>query len=118
VLGGVLIALAVNLALFFTAFRLLASDEMATLDLIPGVILGAVLLQLLQHVGGFHVDHVLSRTKQTSGLFAFVLGLLTWLYLGGQVVVFAAAVNVVPCAPPGGREACSRAPCSTPAGTR
>jgi len=32
---------------------------------------------------------------QTSGLFAFVLGLLTWLYLGGQVTVLAAEVNVV-----------------------
>jgi YihY family inner membrane protein len=95
VLGGIMLALAVNLMLFFAAFRWLTSDEVETHDLIPGVIVGAVLLQVLQHVGGYYVDHVLRHTKQTSGLFAFVLGLLTWLYLGGQVTLLAAEINVV-----------------------
>jgi uncharacterized BrkB/YihY/UPF0761 family membrane protein len=95
VLGGILLALAVNLLLFFAAFRLLTSEEVDTGDLVPGVIVGAVLLQILQHVGGYYVDHVLRHTKQTSGLFAFVLGLLTWLYLGGQVTLLAAEINVV-----------------------
>jgi YihY family inner membrane protein len=95
VVGGVLLALAVNLALFFAAFRLLTSEDVATRDLVPGVIVGAVLLQILQHVGGIYVEHVLRHTKQTSGLFAFVLGLLTWLYLSGQVTMIAAEINVV-----------------------
>ena len=95
VLGGVLLALAVNLLLFFSVFRLLTSDEVATRDLIPGVVMGAVLFQILQHVGGIYVDHVLRHAKQTSGLFAFVLGLLTWLYLAGQVTLLAAEINVV-----------------------
>ncbi len=95
VLGGVLLALAVNLLLFFSVFRLLTSDEVATRDLIPGVVVGAVLFQILQHVGGIYVDHVLRHAKQTSGLFAFVLGLLTWLYLAGQITLLAAELNVV-----------------------
>jgi membrane protein len=95
VVGGVLLALAVNLALFFAAFRLLTSHDVGTRELVPGVIVGAVLLQILQHVGGIYVEHVLRHTKQTSGLFAFVLGLLTWLYLGGQVTMIAAELNVV-----------------------
>jgi membrane protein len=95
VLAGVLVALAANLLLFFAVFRLLTSEEVETADLIPGVIVAAVLWQLLQHVGGFYVDHVVRHAKETSGLFAFVLGLLTWLYLGGQVTVIAAEVNVV-----------------------
>ena len=53
------------------------------------------LWQVLQHVGGFYVEHVVRHAKETSGLFAFVLGLLTWLYLGGQVTLIAAEVNVV-----------------------
>src|SRR5262249_40694465 len=40
VLGGILLALAVNLVLFFSVFRLLTSDEVATRDLIPGVVAG------------------------------------------------------------------------------
>ncbi len=95
VLGGIVVALAANLLLFFTAFRLLTSEEVDTRDLIPGVIIAAVLWQLLQHVGGYYVEHVVRHAKETSGLFAFVLGLLTWLYLGGQVTVLAAEANVV-----------------------
>jgi YihY family inner membrane protein len=95
VIGGTLLALAVNLVLFFTAFRLLTSKEVDTRDLIPGVIVGAVLWQILQHVGGYYVDHVVRHAKETSGLFAFVLGLLVWLYLGAQVTLLAAEINVV-----------------------
>jgi YihY family inner membrane protein len=95
VVGGILVALAVNLLLFFTAFRLLTSDEVQTANLIPGVIVAALLWQILQHVGGYYVDHVVRHAKETSGLFAFVLGLLAWLYLGGQVTLLAAEVNVV-----------------------
>jgi membrane protein len=95
VLGGILLALAVNLLLFFTAFRLLTSDEIKTRNLIPGVIVAALLWQVLQHVGGYYVDHVVRHAKQTSGLFAFVLGLLAWLYLGAQVTLLAAEINVV-----------------------
>jgi membrane protein len=95
VLGGVVLALAANLLLFFAVFRLLTSEEVGTGDLIPGVIVAAILWQILQHVGGFYVEHVVRHAKETSGLFAFVLGLLTWLYLGGQVTLIAAEVNVV-----------------------
>jgi membrane protein len=94
-LGGVVVALAANLLLFFAVFRLLTSEEIPTRDLIPGVIVAAVLWQVLQHIGGFYVEHVVRHAKETSGLFAFVLGLLTWLYLGGQVTLIAAEVNVV-----------------------
>jgi membrane protein len=95
VLIGVLGALVANLLLFFVVFRMLTAQEVDTRDLIPGVILAAVLWQLLAHVGGIYVDDVVRHAKETSGLFAFVLGLLTWLYLGGQVLVLAAEVNVV-----------------------
>jgi YihY family inner membrane protein len=95
VVGGILVALAVNLLLFFTAFRLLTSEEVQTANLVPGVIVAALLWQVLQHLGGYYVDHVVRHAKETSGLFAFVLGLLAWLYLGGQVTLLAAEVNVV-----------------------
>jgi membrane protein len=95
VLLGVLIALAANLLLFFTVFRLMTSEQIVTRDLVPGIVLAAVLWQLLQHVGGLYVEHVVRRAQETSGVFALVLGLLSWLYLGGQVVLLAAEVNVV-----------------------
>ncbi|MFI4993685.1 MAG: YihY/virulence factor BrkB family protein [Solirubrobacterales bacterium] len=95
VLGGILLALVSNLLLFIAAFRFLTPEEIPSSDLIPGVIFAAVLWQLLQHIGGYYVAHVVRHAQETSGLFAFVLGLLAWLYLGGQVTLLAAEINVV-----------------------
>jgi YihY family inner membrane protein len=95
VIGGVLLALAANLLLFFTAFRLLTAADVPTRELLPGVIVAAILWQILQHIGGYYVAHVVRHAKETSGLFAFVLGLLSWLYLGSQVTLLAAEINVV-----------------------
>lgn len=93
--GGVMLALAASLLLFFGAFRLLTVDEVRTRDLLPGVLFAAVLWQALQYVGGYYVAHVVRHAQETSGLFAFVLGLLAWLYLGGQLTLIAAEINVV-----------------------
>jgi YihY family inner membrane protein len=94
-IGGVLLALATSLLLFFAAFRLLTLDEVPTRDLLPGVLFATVLWQILQFVGGYYVGHVVRHAQETSGLFAFVLGLLAWLYLGGQLTLLAAEINVV-----------------------
>ncbi len=95
IIGGVLLALAASLLLFFAAFRLLTVDEVRTRELLPGVLFAAVLWQILQYVGGYYVAHVVRHAQETSGLFAFVLGLLAWLYLGGQLTLIAAEINVV-----------------------
>jgi membrane protein len=94
-LAGVVLALIANLLLFFCAFRLLTTNEVPTRNLLPGVVVAAVLWQILQHLGGYYVEHVVRHAKETSGLFAFVLGLLSWLYLGSQVTLFAMEINVV-----------------------
>jgi membrane protein len=95
VVAGVLVAFVLNLALFMTAFKLLTAVEVSWRDLLPGVIVAAVFWQLLQHLGGFYVDHELKRTGPLYGVFALVLGLLAWLYLGAQLTIFAAEINVV-----------------------
>jgi membrane protein len=95
VIAGVLVAFVLNLALFMTAFKLLTSAEVPWRDLLPGVIVATVCWQLLQHLGGFYVDHELKRTGPLYGVFALVLGLLAWLYLGAQLTIFAAEINVV-----------------------
>jgi membrane protein len=95
VVAGVLVAFVVNVALFMTAFKLLTAADVSWRDLLPGVIVAAVLWQLLQHLGGYYVDHELKHTQPLYGTFAVVLGLLAWLYLGAQLVIFAAEINVV-----------------------
>jgi membrane protein len=95
VIAGIVVAFVFNLALFMTAFKLLTAVEVPWRDLLPGVIVAAVCWQLLQHLGGFYVDHELKRTGPLYGVFALVLGLLAWLFLGAQLTIFAAEINVV-----------------------
>ncbi len=95
VVAGVAVAFPVNLILFLVAFKLLTAESRPVRDLLPGVFMAAVLWQLLQHLGGFYIDHVLRHTKPLYGFFAVVLGLLAWLYLGAQLTMLAAEVNVV-----------------------
>jgi membrane protein len=95
VVAGVLLAFIVNIALFMTAFKLLTAADTSWRKLLPGVVLAALLWQLLQHLGGYYVDHELRHTQPLYGTFAVVLGLLAWLFLGAQLVIFAVEINVV-----------------------
>ena len=94
-IGGIVLAFLVNLVLFGAAFRILTAAELDWGELWPGVILAAVFWQLLQHLGGFYVAHTLKHTQELYGFFALVLGLIAWLYLGAQLTILAAEVNVV-----------------------
>ena len=50
---------------------------------------------MLQLVGAVFVRHQVQGAAATSGVFALVLGLLSWLFVQAQVTVLAAEVNVV-----------------------
>lgn len=95
VIAGVAVAFVVNLILFMAAFKLLTALELTWRELLPGVIVAAVCWQLLQHLGGYYLEHELKRTGPLYGIFALVLGLLAWLYFGAQLTIFAAEINVV-----------------------
>jgi YihY family inner membrane protein len=95
VIAGVLVAFVLNLVVFMAAFSLLTAADVSWRELLPGVVVAAVFWQLLQHLGGYYLDHELKRTGPLYGVFALVLGLLAWLYLGAQLIIFAAEVNVV-----------------------
>jgi YihY family inner membrane protein len=95
VIAGVLVAFGLNLALFMTAFKLLTAVKLSWRELAPGVVVAAVFWQALQNLGGVYVSHELKHTGPLYGVFALVLGLLAWLYLGAQLTLLAAEVNVV-----------------------
>jgi membrane protein len=94
VAGFVLFAL-LDVLLFWAVFRLLTSEEIPTRDLLAGIVLAAVGWALLQTLGGIYVNHVVRRASPTYGFFAIVIGLLSWLYLGAQMLLLAAETNVV-----------------------
>jgi YihY family inner membrane protein len=94
-IAGIAVSLALNALLFFAVFRLLTDNSVETRDLRPGIAIATVLWTILQAVGGVYVHHVVQSANNTYGTFATVIGLLTWLYLGARIVVYAAEINSV-----------------------
>lgn len=95
VIAAAVVALAFNLALFMTLFKGLTAATLGYRQLLPGVVTAAVLWQALQYAGGLYISHELKHNGPLYGTFALVLGLLAWLYLGAQLTLIAAEVNVV-----------------------
>lgn len=91
----VVVSLVLNLALFLLAFRILTSADVSWGDVFPGALVAAIAWTALQALGGYFVRHQLDGATETYGTFATVIGLLAWMYLGAQVTLLAAEVNVV-----------------------
>jgi YihY family inner membrane protein len=85
-----------SVALFAVAYRLLTVAHVRWRDVVPGSVVAAVAWTVLLMLGSWLVDRQIRNATQAYGLFfAIVIGLLTWIYLGAQVFVLAAEVNVV-----------------------
>lgn len=93
--GGYLLALTFDFAVFLLAFRLLTDRDMPWGTFVPGACVGAFGWLLLQSLGGIYVGRALAGATATYGFFAAVIGLLSWMYLLAQWVLLAAEVNVV-----------------------
>ncbi len=92
--GGV-VSLTLNCVLFMLTFRVLTAAKVSWRDVLPGRLLGGVLWTILQALGGYYVGHVVKGATGTYGTFAVVIGLLAWIYLGAQIVLYSAELNVV-----------------------
>jgi uncharacterized BrkB/YihY/UPF0761 family membrane protein len=55
----------------------------------------AVAWEILQLVGGYIVDSQLRHASSTYGVFAIVIGLLSWLYLAANVTLLSAEISAV-----------------------
>ena len=93
--AGLVISLALNVVLFMLAFRLLTMAKPSWSETLAGALVGGIAWTTLQAFGGFYVAHELKGASSTYGTFAIVIGLLAWLYLGAQITLYAAEVNVV-----------------------
>ena len=89
-----LVTIAANTGLFLAAFRVLTARDVTVRQALPGAIVAAVAWQGLQEWSNLYVGG-LKGASSTYGLFAVVLGLLTYIYLSAVAVVIAAEVNVV-----------------------
>ncbi len=87
-------AIATNIGMYLIGFRVLTPKSVAFRALVPGAVAGGVAWTVLQALGTYLVRHLL-HVNSVYGVFATVLGLLAWIYLAVQIVVYSAELNVV-----------------------
>jgi YihY family inner membrane protein len=93
--AALLVSLVVSIGVFWLAFRLGAAPEIGWRQLRLGAVIGGVIWQVLQYVGGYFISHQLAHASPVYGTFAVVIGLLAWLYLEAELTLYAVEINVV-----------------------
>ncbi len=88
-------SLALNFCLILVAFNVLTADALNWRDIVFGAALATVFWQTLQLIGSWYVGRELQHSTNTYGFFGIVIVLLTWIYLGAQLFLLAAEINVV-----------------------
>src|SRR3954470_10986601 len=81
--------------LFLVGFRLAVSAQVRTRELLLGAILSGIVWQVLLTVGGTLAAGHLYHSREATGVFAIVLGLLGWFALQATVTVYVVELDVV-----------------------
>jgi len=93
--GAFAVSFVVNALVFLVAFGVLNARPLRVGEIAPGVVLAALGSLVLQSLGGWYVTHAVERASDVYGTFAAVIGLLSWFWLGSNLLLFSAEVNVV-----------------------
>jgi membrane protein len=88
-------SVALNAAVFIFVFRIATARDLSIRDVAPGALIAAIIWQVLQSFGVLYVAHVVRHVSDTNGVFAFVLGLIAFLYLSAAAVVLCVEINAV-----------------------
>ena len=94
-LAGIAGTLLLNVSIFLVAYRVLTVEDVGWRDVVVGALFAGVAWTVLQALGGYVIGHRLEAARETYRFFAVVIGLLTWIYLGAQVTLLGAEMNVV-----------------------
>jgi YihY family inner membrane protein len=84
-----------NGLMFLLVFRVLTAKGVPTSNLVWGAVAGGAVWTVMQALGNFLVAHYLHNDRSVYGVFATVLGLVTWVYFLVEITVYAAEINVV-----------------------
>ncbi|MDX6562809.1 MAG: hypothetical protein QOD65_2623 [Gaiellales bacterium] len=92
---ALIVSLGINVVVYLAVFRVLTSHRPTWREVLPGALVAALAWEVLLTAGGYIVDHQLRHASSTYGVFAIVIGLLSWIYLGAIVTLLSAEINVV-----------------------
>jgi uncharacterized BrkB/YihY/UPF0761 family membrane protein len=89
------VSVLVNAGVFVLGFRQTTARRLTVRQVLPGALAAALGWQLLQSFGGIYVSRVVAGAGAVNAVFALVLGLIAFIYLGALVLVLCVEVNVV-----------------------
>lgn len=92
---SLLVGLALNVAIFATAFKFLPRMQRSWADVLPGSLIAAGIFELLKWFGTIYVSRGAEARSATFGAFATAAGLLVVSYLLAQITLLTAEVNAV-----------------------
>jgi YihY family inner membrane protein len=84
-----------NVVFFAIAYRVLTAAHLTWRQVLPGAGMAGLGWTVLLSVGGWLVADRVASSSDVYGTFALVIGLLAWIYLGAQLMLLGAEVNVV-----------------------
>ncbi|HSH55258.1 MAG TPA: YihY/virulence factor BrkB family protein [Candidatus Limnocylindrales bacterium] len=86
---------AVVFGLFLVVFRLGTSNTINTRKLVLGAAIASIGTIIVQHFGGYIMSQQLPKLNSSYGSFAITLGILFWMYLQSQVIMYAIEITTV-----------------------
>lgn len=92
---GVLLDLAINLALWLWAMKVLPNRDVGWKALLPGAAFAAVGFEILKAVGSILVPRLVASSQALYGTLGIVFATLAWLLLFGRLLVYANVLNAV-----------------------
>lgn len=84
-----------DLGIFLLAFMVLTAEPLRLREVALGAVIATVFWEILQLIGTWYVTRQLRTATPTYGFFAVAIALLLWLFLGAQLTLWAAEINVV-----------------------
>lgn len=92
---SLVVGVALNVAIFATAFKFLPRMERSWSDVLPGSLIAAGVFELLKWFGTLYISRGAEARSATFGAFATAAGLLVASYLLAQITLLTAEVNAV-----------------------
>ena len=93
--AGFVLSFVVNAAILLATFWLFISGPNTLKELLPGVVVAAAAILVLQVLGTLIVSRYIAGASDTYGTFAVVIALLSWFFLVSRVVLLGAELNSV-----------------------
>jgi membrane protein len=93
--ASVLLSIALNVAFAVVLYRVAETEHRGWRVHIPGAIVAGLGLTVLQLLGQYYLTRLIDTAGDTYGVFAVVIGLLSWLHLLASLLIWSAELSVV-----------------------